>query len=220
MVALVYSTFGNQKRFHCPQLFPSYFLVLGCFFASGQHSFMDLVVFGELSLTILTFFSFLHAGSIYFCQRELGTSNAASVFDSYPGIVSNTANTGAERQSSSCLVIGLFFPPLILPFLFIITLLVLLRCQSFGFRNQKMGRGMSLQQVMAMILRKAGCAFLGQDLVMLLKKLRAWKSRKTVMIVAAIVNYRPLADQKVLQVANINSTAEILFKNLMIKSQL
>jgi hypothetical protein len=73
---------------------------------------------------------------------------------------------------------------------------------------------------MAMILRKAGCAFLGQVLVMLLKKLRAWKSRKTVMIVAAIVNYRPLADQKVLQVANINSIAEILFKNLMIKSQL
>lgn len=121
------------------KLFPCF----GLFFAAGQHSFMVLVVIGELSLKILNPFSFLDAGSIYVRQRETRTSNAASVFDSYPGIVSNMANSAAERLPSSSLVIALFFP-LIFPLLFIITLLVLLRCHSFGFRNQKMDRGMSL----------------------------------------------------------------------------
>jgi hypothetical protein len=42
---------------------------------------------------------------------------------------------------------------------------------------------------MVMILLKAGCAFPGQELVMLLKKIRAWKGQKTVMIFAAIVSF-------------------------------
>jgi uncharacterized membrane protein AbrB (regulator of aidB expression) len=62
---------------------------------------MVLVVFGAIFIDGSNFFSFLFSGSIYFCQREAGTSNATSVFSSHPGIVSNMANTDAELQTAT-----------------------------------------------------------------------------------------------------------------------
>lgn len=70
---------------------------------------MVLVAFGDIFMDGSNFFSFLFSGSIYFCQREAGTSNATSVFSSHPGIVPNMANTDTELQTASlqvCLIIN------------------------------------------------------------------------------------------------------------------